>query len=266
MDAPIFVSRRATAFLVQYRGGPTRGEPRNVAVALVAHDGGYAAVKHLPPSQLGERIRERGIVDGALVALARAMVCSADAINRIESLRAIHGSSLLIGDPMPTDLGAEPDLVLASVFKALVARPVARRAGRTKGEILDRTVATFRRAGAPIRVGQYVGDFLLDAIVEPTGEPAVAIHAQSFEGARREWSRIEHETGHFLYAVEHLRRDAICVIQPPAQTADDAAAASYSRVGRWLTDAGVTVATPAALATLSARFGSDEQLPLIMAS
>jgi hypothetical protein len=266
MHAPTLMSSRAYAYLLQYRPSTTRGEARNVAVALVAEDGGYAAVKHLPPSQLAERLRESGIVDSALVSLAQAVRGGGNAAGRLEAIRSRGAGSLLIGEPMPTDLGGEPDAVLAMIFRTLVARPSHRRTGRSKAEVLDRTVASLRHVGAQVRIGQYVNDFLLDAVIEPRDQPLVAVHAQSFDSDRKEWAPIEHEAGHFLYAVHRLRREAIFVVEPPSQSAPEAASTSYERISRWLVDAGVALATTPSLPTMASRYESRDQLPLFMST
>lgn len=252
------------AYVIQHQYSPGRTDGRSVAVALVAEDGGFGAVKHLPPSQLAERLRERGIVDAALVSLARVVAGGPDAIERLEAIRSRGMGGLTIGEPLSTDLGGAPDTVLSALFHALVARPTSRRSGRTKGEVLDRTVATFRRVGAPVRVGKYVGDFLMDAVVEPADRPELVVLAQSFEGFRKNWGPVEHEAGHFLYAVERMQRKGVCVLQPPVR-GDETAMAAFARVSRWCSDSGVEVASTPNLAALAARFGSPEQLPMFMA-
>jgi hypothetical protein len=264
MESATLVIPRGTAYLVQYRHNPGRNEARNIAVALVAHDSDFAAVKHLPQSQFADRLRERGIVDDALVSLGKALVLDGDPTARMERLRGAAYGSLQVGDPMPTEIVGNPADVLSRLFKALVARPSSRRPGRTRGEVLDRTVAAFRQVGVPVRVGQYQGDFLIDALVQTDHNGDYAVHAQSFDAVRRDWSSAEHQAAHFLYAIGKLNQQAICVIEPPADV-ERAAKMSYERIRRWLGDAGVEMASLSTLAHVAARFETTQQLPLIPA-
>jgi hypothetical protein len=265
MESATLVTPRGTAYLVQYRHNPGRNEARNIGVALVAHDFDFAAIKHLPQSQFADRLRERGIVDDALVSLGKSLELAGDPAGRMERLRVATYGSLQVGDPMPTEIDGSPADVLSRLFKALVARPTSRRPGRTKADVLDRTVAAFRQIGAPVRVGQYQGDFLLDALVESDRDGDYAVHTQSFDAMRRDWSSVEHQAAHFLYAIGKLNQRAISVIEPPASDVESAATVSYQRIGRWLGDAGVEVASLSTLARLAARFQTTHQLPLIPA-
>ena len=267
MDA-VDLLDRGQSFLVQYQLSSSRGELRNIAVVLVAESGGFAAVKHLPPSLLAGRVREQGILDAALVSLADVVSRQPEeALARLDRLRRRREGTLVIGDPMPTDMAGSPERALAATFKALVTRPTARRAGYGKAEILDRAVSTLRGVGATVRVGEYLDDFLIDAlIVQARDNPPAIIHAQTFDGARRDWSRLEQETAHFLFASEQIRGEAICVVQPPTErNGVEAGARSYSRVERWIADAGAAMIGPSAVASVAARFGTDHQLPLVMA-
>jgi hypothetical protein len=226
---------------------------------------GFAALKHLPHSQFNERLREQGIIDNALVSLGRSLQEADDANRRMERLSDAMYGSLLVGKAMPTEIVGSPEDALSRLFKALVARPTSRRPGRSKADVLDRTVAALRHVGAPVRVGQYEGDFLFDAVVDSDRGGSVAVHTQSFHVTRRHWSSIEHEAAHFLYAIGRLSQAAVSVIEPPARDADAAATGSYERVGRWFADAGVEVTSLSTLPGLVARFETPHQLSLIAA-
>ena len=266
MDASSVMMEQGTYFVVQYRSAPSRNEVRNIGVALIAGDGQFGALKHLPPSQLSSRIRTQGILDAALVGLGR--IVGDDPLRAAERLAAMSLSSngsVLIGRPMPADLGDDAADTMDALYKALIAQRVGRPPGLSRGVLLDRVVDTFRKSGAPVRRGEYLNDYLIDAIVAPAKAPSTAIHVQSFAVGSRDWARAEKETGYFLHAIETLGVPALCVIQPPPNTAADDALQSYGRAERMIRHAGVATVQPSDVELFAGRFQAEEQLPLVMA-
>jgi hypothetical protein len=256
----------AFSYIITYTPDGARGEHRNVALALVASGIGYAGIRHLPPSLLSRDLREQGLLDGCLVSLARAISERPfEAAERLGILRANVVGPLSVSEPIPTDTQGIPEAALARMFKALVGRGTRRRVGHPRREILDHAVSSLRGVGADVRVGEYLGDFLLDAIVQRTRQPAVVMHAQSFD-TERDWARVEHETAHFLFAVDQLKHPAICVLQPPVDDGRADALASYDRVQRWLGSSTATVVTPKSMPTVAVRYGSPKQLELVLST
>lgn len=266
MDPSILMSDRGQYFVIKYRQSATRNELRNVGIALVAEDGSFASVKHLPPSQLAARLRPQGILDSALVGIGK--VVSSDtrrAIERLSAMGSAFASSVTIEPGRPADLSPGPSATLDAIFRTLVAQRSSRATGVTRGKLLDKVVDAFRRGGSDIRRGEYVDDFLIDAMVETPRAPATAIHVQSFALAHRDWPRAERETGYFLYAAGQMDVNCLCVIQPPTEISDDDGRRSYDRVARLVGRAGVVSVDPCDLATVTPRFESSDQLPLVMA-
>ncbi len=264
MDAASLITRRGHYFLIRYRAGAARDEGRNVGIALVSSSGDYAAVKHLPASQLSARLREQGILDSALVGLARRLGGEESAFERLLEMSSRANGSLTVEPPMPADLARGADRTLSALYKGLVAQKVGRRPGLAKSQLLDKVIDTFRHSGAPIRRGQYIDDFLLDAIASRDRDSVTAIHAQSFAASDRDWSRVEKDTGYFLFALDRLDADGLCVIQRPTSLSDDPAKKSYDRVDRWITRAGVRAVELSDLSAIAQGFQSNEQLPLFM--
>ena len=266
MDASALMSDRGQYFVIKYRPTATRNEVRNIGVALVAESGAFGAVKHLPPSQLSTRLRAQGILDSALVGIGRLVGQDArGAIDRLAALSASLHGSIVLEPGMPADISSGPRVTLDAVFRALVVQRSARPAGVPRGKLLDMVVDTFRQTGTPVRRGEYVQDFLLDAVVDQRASIATAIHVQSFALSHRDWSRAERETGYFLHAADNLDLASLCVIQPPTHVSDDEARRSFERVGRLVARAGIQSIDPSELAGITPRFETTEQLPLIMA-
>src|SRR5688572_17944616 len=132
------MSDRAQYFVVKYRPGPTRNETRNLGIALVAENGVFGALKHLPPSQLSSGVRTQGIVDSALVGIGRLIGQDAQgAIERLSELSATMQGSIVIDPGMPADISGGPRVTLDAIFRALVAQRSARPPGIPRGKLLD---------------------------------------------------------------------------------------------------------------------------------
>jgi hypothetical protein len=62
----------------------------------------------------------------------------------------------------------------------------------------------------------------------------------SFATAAKEWASVEHDAGHFLYAVERVRLQPLAVVQPPDKDkSTENATTSFKRITRWFDKAGV---------------------------
>jgi hypothetical protein len=266
MDTATHLGQFGQYFVLGYRPRLSRREVRSVGVALVADSGDYAMVKHLPPSQLAANVRDQGILDAALVGIARSIQANAAAaIDRLATMRGLDAGALVVGPPMPADLGVAPTVTLDALFKALVAQRTSRRPGLRKSQLLDSVVDRLRQSGATVRRGEYLDDFLMDAVLASEDKGSTAVHVESFATSGRDWSRAEQEAGYFLYALDQLGLDGLLVTQEPNEASDEAALKSFERVQRWSSRSGLVRATPADLPRIAAAFSPTEQLPLVMA-
>lgn len=258
------MSTNGTYYLIRHRPALARHEERSVAVAVVSEQGDYAAVKHLPPSQISQHLRGQGIFDSALVSLGRLIADDPrGAANRLDDLRDRTTGSLVVTEGMPADLSNGPKETLDALFAALVSQRRSRPSGIQKAQVLDRTVDLLRQTGAPVARGEYLEDFLIDAIVTPRDRRPTIIHAQSF-ATHRDWSRAERETGYFLLAAGTLGVASVCVLQAPVGDDDDARR-SFERIERLVRRTGIRSVESKDFDQVARSFAPEEQLPLLMA-
>jgi hypothetical protein len=261
------MTRRGFFSLIRYRSDAARDEHRNIAIALVDEAGGFAAIKSAPISSLSPQLRAQGLVDAMLVGLARDLGARTrlDGFGRLDELSGLSSSVLLVGAPQSAAITANPGATLDSLYRALVAPKVARGPGIARSQVLDQVIRTFRSGGTPVERGAYLSDFILDAVASPTGQPQLPIHTLSYALPNRDWSHVERDTGHFLFAIDHLKRKGVCVMQPPSSVSPPSALESLGRVTRWLVSEGVETIAPDQLQGLVGRYAPEEQLPLVMA-
>lgn len=265
MEARDVIGVPATYHVIRHIPSLARGEPRNVAIALLDATGGFARIKHLPPSQISPSLRSQGLFDRALVSLGRVIAEDpALASDRLQALSSAHSSSLSVSPGMPADASSGFAQTLESLYKALVAQQRARRPGIDRAEVLDRTINAIRHWGTPVTRGEYVDDFLIDAVASPRGQRPTILHAQSF-ATRRDWTRVERETGYFLLAARSLRVPSVCVLQEPLSEGDQDAVSSYLRVQRLIARNNVELVAPSDVELIAKGFTPQEQLPLVMA-
>jgi hypothetical protein len=128
---------------------------------------------------------------------------------------------------------------LAALYRAYLATRSTGGRALTKGVLLDRVVEALRRRGEDVKRGSYVEDFLFDAVIpRKNGEPAV-FEVLSFAAQRKDWTPLERDAGHFLFALEKASvGQATAVVQPPTEQ-ESGAWSSYYRIDRWLEQAHV---------------------------
>jgi hypothetical protein len=131
--------------------------------------------------------------------------------------------------------------------------------------LLDIVTNQLRQSGVHVERGEYIDDILFDAIIREAEGAMTTIHTESFATTNKEWMRAEHDAGYFLYGVARTQSNPVCIIQPPATWSNDAAVASYERIGRMMTGAGVRSLEPPDVPLLARSFETQEQLPLLMA-
>jgi hypothetical protein len=231
--------------LLRWRFDPTRDEARNVAVVLVDERGAFGGLRHAAISSISPRLHDQGIVDDVLLGLEERL---RDGL-QLSDLKSLHESlqrSLVITAPEPVAVG-DPEETLDALYRALIApRPSGSRA-LTKGVLLDRVVTSLRKQGLPARRGSYIDDFIFDIVV-PNGARTSVFEVLSFAAPRKDWTPVERDAAHFLYALGRVTDvEGTAVIQPPPDRR--AGTASYERVRRWFGDEAVTTVAPDDLAS-----------------
>jgi hypothetical protein len=241
--------------LLRWRSDPTKDEGRNVAVLLVDEAGNLGGIKHAPLSAISSRLQDQGLMDAVLAGLEHRFN-SADDRPNLENLGQIHRSlqqSLVLTEPRPLAV-TDVDEALTALYRAYVAPRTGGGRAVTKGVVLDRVVAALRTRGYDVARGAYVNDFIFDAVIK-RGTHRRAFEVLSFAAPRKNWTDVEKDAGHFLYAIGHVDVEPTAVLQPPPTRASDEATASYRRVRRWLKRDGVDLRDVEEL--------KDQQLALI---
>jgi hypothetical protein len=238
--------------LLRWRPDATRDEARNIAVLLVDEVHDFASLEHAPLSSISQRLREQGILDDVLVGLKERLASIAEmGSDELRALSRDFQRSLVVTAPKRVAVD-DPAATLHALYGAFVA---PRRGGGsrapTKGVILDRVVQALRAQGARARRGAYIDDFIFDVVVEGERDRAV-FEVLSFAVERKDWTPVERDAGHFLYAVQRLEVHGRAVVQPPLN--GHSAAESYKRVRRWLDTEKVPIVAPEDL--------KDQQLAL----
>jgi hypothetical protein len=216
--------------LLRWRRDATRDEARNVAVLLVEPDGRYGGIRSAPLSSISSRLSDQGLLDDVIVGLEerfesddglplRELVAWSETLTR----------SLVITPPRPVAV-EEPEAALDALYRAFVAPQRRGSRAETKFVLLDRVMKTLRKRGVPARRGERIEDFIFDLVVSSHDRPTV-YEVLSFATARKDWTPVERDAGHFLYAVGQLKLPARAVISPPAEA--NGAADAYNRVSRW---------------------------------
>lgn len=104
-------------------------------------------------------------------------------------------------------------------------------------------VETYRRRGLEVRRGAYVDDFIFDAVISEGPNPRV-LEVLSFAPVRKDWTAVEQDAGHFIFALQQVGVTGSAVIQPPTEASAPQASKHYERVRRWLDKFDVPVARP----------------------
>jgi hypothetical protein len=162
----------------------------------------------------------------------------------VEHLNELHADldhAVYVTEPKPVAV-SDPDDALAALYRAFVASRAGGRRGQTKGMVLDRVVAALRTRGMNVRRGAYIQDFIFDVIVdEAHGYRPVEV--LSFAAPRKDWSPLEKDAGHFLFALQQLEVAGAAVVQPPPPELEEASE-PYARIRRWFDRAEVPVSAP----------------------
>lgn len=241
------MTRRGYYSILRWRSDATRDEARNLAVVVVGGEGEYGGIRYAPVGSISPRLHEQGLLDAMLVGLEKQF--RGETKPTLATLEQMHASlhrSLYLTDPQPV---AVPDVgaVLEALYRAYVApRPAGRRP--TKGVVLDHVVATLRRRGMEVKRGAYIHDFIFDVVLELKGRRRSVMEVLSFATEQKNWAPVEHDAGHFLFALEQLSLKGIAVLYPPSEATRNGASASLFRVRRWLDKARVPALPPGDLA------------------
>lgn len=228
--------------VVRWRPNATRDEARNVAVVLVDSEGQFGGVRIAPLSSLSQDIRQQGFLDAILHGLeSQFEEGRRPDLGRLRELSETLSQSLYVTKPRATAV-PDPDLTLQALYKALVA-PTSTPRSLTKGVVTDQVVALLRKRGWQVRRGEYVDDFVFDAVIDrPQG--ILVCDVLSFATIRKDGIPVERDAGHFLYGIGRLHLSGMAVIQPPRDESSDQVRTSFERVRHWFEEASVPVHAP----------------------
>jgi hypothetical protein len=134
-------------------------------------------------------------------------------------------------------------VTLRALYKAFVASKAAPRSD-TKSVVLDEVVSTFRKWGLNTQRGQYIDDYLFDAVIALAEASTTVVEVLSFATGTRDWSTTERAAGHFVFAVDQTGLPAAAVVKPPSDASRDTAGTSYGRVLRWFDRAQIPTVSP----------------------
>lgn len=237
------IAGRGYFSLLRWRAEPSRDEARNIAVLLVNESGEIGAIKAAPISSISPRLHDQGLLDRVIAGLeAQFEGEPKPSVGRLREWQESFRHSISLTPPSET---AVPDieLALSALYRAYVAPRTGGSRVLTKGKLLDSVVGTLRKRGLTIRRGDYVNDFLFDAVIGE-GEP-ILLDVLSFATSAKAWAPVEHDAAHFLYALGHVgHSSALAVVAPPVESSHSNAIRSYDRVSRWLSDAQVAAVGP----------------------
>ncbi len=228
--------------VIRWAADATRDEAKNVAVVLVDAEGQFGGLRAAPPSAIGGNLREQGLLDSLMQGLA-AQFDSDDKpdLRKLQAWRGNLSRSLYLTDPKPVAV-SDSGATLRALYRAFVAPKSAPRSA-TKGVVLEQVVTTFRKWGVTAHLGQYVDDYLFDAVVAVNSKPTV-IEVLSFATGTRDWSTAERDAGHFVFAVDQTGLPAAAVVNPPTDASKLTAGTSYGRVVRWFDRAAIPTVVP----------------------
>lgn len=229
--------------LLRWRSDVARDEARNVALLLVDARGGFDAFKAAPLSTISPRLHEQGVLDAALVALEQQFGESKFTLERLQAAHERLQNSLQLTEPQPVAV-RDVEETANALYRAFIATRGGGGNTQSKSAVLDRVVAAYRKRGFDVKRGAYVGDFIFDAVLRE-GRTSSVVEVLSFAAPRKDWTPVERDAGHFLFALKELGTDGKAVIVPPARSsAPNSGQESYSRITRWLTKAKVPVLAP----------------------
>ena len=219
--------------IVRWRRDVARDEAKNVAVILVEPEGQFGGVRSAPLSAINQTLRKQGILDAVLTGLRQKFASEVKpTLADIRKLHETFNRSLIVTEPKPTAV-PDPQATLNALYKALVAPHLAAGKVVTKGRVLSQAEALLIGRGLTVRRDDYYRDFGFDLIIE-SGEKPRVVEALSFATPANDFSPVEHDAGHFLYAMQHVGVPGFAVIQPPSDVSSINARRSHERVLGWL--------------------------------
>lgn len=230
--------------VVRWRSDVTRDEHRNIAVILVQRDGKFGGIRYAPMSTISPRLREQGLLEAMLVGLEGQFTHDVKPdLGTLNKMRESLERSIYITEPEPVAV-SDVDSVLNALYRAHVSPRIGGTRTLTKHVLLDRVINTLRHHGLPVQRGDYVGDFLFDIAIRPTTGQPVVLEVLSFAAPRQDWTPVEYNAGHFLYALSRVEASGAGLIKPPSDMSRQNAVSSYGRVRRWFNATGVPTIEP----------------------
>jgi hypothetical protein len=265
MGAETVMTADARFSILRYVPDAGRDEPRNVAVVLFGPNG-YRGMRAIPPSAIASRLRDQGLMDRLLSSMATRIGSSSLELADMYRWRSTWSHALQLSEPRSTAIVGSPPDTLTTIYKALVGTPARRSKRHGKAEVLDRVVSAFRKRGANVRRSDYIQDFVFDAVVESDGEPPRTFAAISFATGAADWSSVEKDAGHFLFAASRVDATPTAIVQQPVDSAATSALKAHEKVRRWFDKESVAVVDLDGLESLAAKVAplSSPPEPLVL--
>lgn len=230
--------------VLRWRPDTTRDEARNLAIILVDSEGKLSRVRSAPLSTMSQKLREQGLLDALLVGLEEQFAGEVKPdLASLKDMRESLQDSLYITEPQPVAVHDFDDTV-NTLYRAYVAPRGGGRRQITKGVVLDGVIDNLRKHGLEVRRGEYLNDFLFDVTIHRPNVSPMVLQVMSFATGRQDWTPVEHDAGHFLYALGRASTSGTSIIQPPSETGLQSAFTSYNRVRRWFHAEGVATIEP----------------------
>ena len=234
--------------LLRWRPDPFRDESKNVAVVLVDELGRFGGLRAAPLSSVSKQLHDQGILDSIVAGISERFTETAKpTLGILTEWRAGLTDSLTFTEPRSAAVSS-PEETLDSLYKAYVRPQSAPRDRLAKGPVLDRLVDRLRRSHLPVHRGQYVSDFLFDAVVDAQTPKVLSV--LSFANRAKLMKSTEHDAAHFLFACNRIDVEPRVLVQPPTDISSDGARESYQRVMGWIADSKVPTFDAADLAVL----------------
>jgi hypothetical protein len=228
--------------LLRWRADVTRDEARNLAIILQSEDGGLLRMVHAPVSSVSPRLHEQGLIDELLAGLEDRLGSQTGEPFLWHLHKSLSGP-IVLTEPQPVAIREEEETIRA-LYRAYVAPRRAPSRAPSQWVVLDRVVSTLRNQGHVVRRGEYVQDFIFHAVLGE-GSESLPLEVLSYGASRKDWTPVERDAGHYLFALQELRSPGLAIVYPPPEAESAGPAhSSYERVCRWFESRDVPVRAP----------------------
>jgi hypothetical protein len=237
------IAQNAYFSLLRWRRDATRDEAKNIAVLLFSEDGTMGGFKAAPASSVGKALKEQGILGELLTGLETQF--SGEMKPTLGDVQRMHESlqdSLVMTEPKETAVPDE-EKTLTALYRAYVSPVGGGGRAITKGIAKNRFISSLQARGVQYELEKRIETFAFDLALFDGGTRVVT-DVLSFATPAHDWSPVEHDAGHFLYAKERVGLPAFAVVQPPTEISHPNAVTAHGRILGWLDEAKIPVIAP----------------------